>query len=104
MEERVVWADCSRMADGRRERCQRASCAEKARQLAAEQKAHRATQLALQTERTTRAILVRGEVRAALIGCDSPASKNERKKVTSALRVPVPSRSCVDPAPAAPSL
>ena len=80
VEERVVYADSSPVADGRSqrgERCQKAPCAEKARQLAAEQKAHAqpATQRVLETERATRAVLVRGEVRAAVVGREAEAAQ-----------------------------
>ena len=77
---REVYADFSKVADGRGqkgERCQRQLCAQKAVQLAAERKAHTATRRELETERRTRATLVRGEVRAALVGREAEVQQIE---------------------------
>ena len=78
VEERVVYADSSPVADGRYqrgERCRREHCAQKAEQLAAEKKACAAIRRALETERATRAVLVRGEVRAAVVGREAEAAQ-----------------------------
>ena len=78
VEERVVCADSSTVADGRSqrgERCRKEHCAQKAEELAAETKACAAIGRALETEQATRAVLVRGEVRAAVISREAEAAQ-----------------------------
>ena len=74
-----VYADSSTVADGRAQRaagqCRKVLCVRKAEQLAAEQKAHAATKRALETERATRATIVKGEVRAQLLGREAEAEQ-----------------------------